>query len=447
MLSIGYLFILLATVHPSLSQAQDLGARPQRLCFLSLNQESERVELERKLGSGTGVEVREYFEYGDRAHEAFLRLLESGEECDGLVLSGHHRLGGFEGARAVGRLAIENLERWSCHPKYADWFRKIKNVWLQGCATSNRAENDQSELPNRYAHIFPNATVFAWSGSAPSRKAPSTIPFQVENFGILSANKDSSFSDKLAKLLNGAEAEAALASWQAMHREKQGELRGIFNRTARAFAPLKDRSDSPDAACVLENDSFADIRIRYIQSALLAPSPRLVTQLQREWKLSSPHPKYHQQLASLLRSISTNRLGSASQQKVWTQVQLYRLRLAAGGSADLKLEKQFSATIHRELARYQRSFDEVERKHHYGRLATAGIEPLPDGRVLLSSPELSQLKNLDASLAILRTLIEHQGSSHYGLVQAMSKNPNLNLEARRVLDSILRVSSFRIGLK
>ncbi len=210
---------LLSSLSYATSSSEDLN-----ICYFSLNNEKEFQEMERfteKLKKDSSViSVKEYMENGKDPKDSFKKMLESKDRCDGVVISGHHT-GAFGGKRANGNLDINFLEEMSCKEEYKPFFLKVKSLWLQGCRTlgvgeyqtrgeetadfhTNRVgavlEEDHLEqslaelnvefsevldadntLPSRYLRVFPQATVFGWTRSAPGDISGSqySIPFHI----------------------------------------------------------------------------------------------------------------------------------------------------------------------------------------------------------------------------------------------------------------------------
>lgn len=195
-------------------------AEKTRICYFSLNDEKEFQATDAFLkkvnnGAGTQIEVKEFLTQGGSPNKAFKEMVESGVQCDGLVISGHHT-GNWGGHRAKGRLMLDAMEKLSCDPKYADWFRNIASVSLEGCRTlgvgeiepddqqanvdfhtnrvgqvveadgleqnfadlnmefSNTLDQD-NPLASRYLRLFPEATLFGWTKSAPGEKSKSYL--------------------------------------------------------------------------------------------------------------------------------------------------------------------------------------------------------------------------------------------------------------------------------
>ena len=206
------------------------------ICYFSLNNEHEFTEMEKftkKLNkhSSHPISVKEYMTEGGSPENSFKKMVEDNTRCDGLVISGHHT-GSFGGKRAEGSLNVDFLEKISCDKKYSDWFKNIQALWLQGCRTlgtgevvpdqeasadhhtlrvGNVLEEDHLEqsladldmefsatldqdnpLSSRYLRVFPAATVFGWTKTAPGERAGSqySIPFHIAHIARLNSQTD-----------------------------------------------------------------------------------------------------------------------------------------------------------------------------------------------------------------------------------------------------------------
>jgi hypothetical protein len=231
------LFILL--IFPFISLAD------VNICYFSLNNEKEvhtvRNFTEKISKNATEkIIVTEYQEKGSNPKDSFKAMVESGQQCDGLVISGHHT-GSFGGKRASGSLSIEFLEEMACDPKYKDWFNKISALWLQGCRTlgvnieaddlNNSADyhmnrvgavleedhldqnyeelnaefsntlDQENPLSSRYMRVFASASVFGWTKTAPGVKARSenSIPYHIAHITRLMDDRREYFQDPLDK--------------------------------------------------------------------------------------------------------------------------------------------------------------------------------------------------------------------------------------------------------
>lgn len=433
---IGAFVGLFFLVSPALAEKKQ-----PRICYLSFNNEKERSELQKKLGASASV--LEFVKYGDRAHESAKRLLESGEHCDGVVLSGHHRLTGFEGTRVVGRMAVENWERWTCSAKHGPWFEKVKVVWLQGCATGSSDEKlSQNDLLKRYQAVFPNALILAWSGSAPAKVAPQTIPIHLDNLGALLQNPNS-----LQALFSGKYLEQSLAAWEALRfyagnkKNYSQALQGIGNRTALGLLPFQEQPQAKSyrrAACELEKDSSVQARIAALEELLRLPAHTAagLRLLNREIKEANL-PNYKAALATIKR----NQLQSLIQQPLLDRklseileiAALYRNQNELNALQSATFESKLATIIQRALQNRKVKLDEVERKYHYGQLALAALSPLPSRAILLQPAFYSTLKNTDAISAVLNALLQIGNEEKFRIIRALEKNPALNRQQEKIL--------------
>ena len=232
-------FLILITffmISVSAAKAQDPDSF--HICYFSLNNQHEFTEMEKftkKLNehSSHPISVKEYMTEGGLPEDSFKKMVEEDVRCDGLVISGHHT-GAFGGKRAEGSLNVSFLEKMSCDEKYSNWFKNIQALWLQGCRTLGTGEvvPDQQEeisadhhtlrvgnvldedhleqslvdldmefsatldqdnpLSSRYLRVFPAATVFGWTKTAPGEKAGSqySIPFHIAHIARLNSKTD-----------------------------------------------------------------------------------------------------------------------------------------------------------------------------------------------------------------------------------------------------------------
>ena len=232
-MSIVLFFALISTLYAKAQSPDEF-----HICYFSLNNEKEFTEMEKftkKLNqySSRPISVREYMTEGGDPEESFREMVNENVRCDGLVISGHHT-GSFGGKRARGSLGVDFLEKISCDEKYSDWFKNIQALWLQGCRTLGTGEivPDQQEeidadyhtmrvgnvlaedhleqsladldmefsatldqdnpLSSRYLRVFPRATVFGWTKTAPGEKSSSqySIPFHIAHIARLNSKDD-----------------------------------------------------------------------------------------------------------------------------------------------------------------------------------------------------------------------------------------------------------------
>ncbi|MES2769082.1 MAG: hypothetical protein V4596_08045 [Bdellovibrionota bacterium] len=197
--------------------------REGTVCYFSLNNRKEKEYMKTfadKINQqiGSDIKVLEYMPDGDDPEAAFEKMVQQNAKCDGLVISGHH-YGEWEGASAEGALRINFLEKMSCNPKYAHWFKNLNSFHLQGCRTAGTGkiesnnpndhtsrinslaavdsiEEDGTEnlnygftnilsqsnpLSARYLKIFPRATMFGWIDSAPGvlKKSETSLLYHI----------------------------------------------------------------------------------------------------------------------------------------------------------------------------------------------------------------------------------------------------------------------------
>ena len=215
-----------------------------KICYFSLNNEKEFKEmgkLTRKLNkySKEKIEIQEFLTSGDNPEKAFEEMVKSGVKCDGLVISGHHT-GSFGGKRANGGLGIDFMEKLSCNEDNKEFFSHVKALWLQGCRTLGvgrieayesvdqhmgrvgdvltedhlersfadlnmefSATLDQDNpLSSRYLRVFPRATTFGWTKTAPGEKARSqfSIPFHIAQMARITDDRKRYFQNPTRKL-------------------------------------------------------------------------------------------------------------------------------------------------------------------------------------------------------------------------------------------------------
>lgn len=325
---------------------------PLQLCFFSLNNSLEKPYAERFISelpqSGQTVAVREYMQPKLGAKASFQRLLDSGERCDGLVISGHHT-GAFGGERAHDLLTIDWLESKACDPTHKHFFKQVKALWLQGCRTlgAESAERisdpDQhmlrvgrelaedhlpqsfaelnlqfsaaldidNPLSSRYQRVFPNATSFGWTRAAPGFKTHSerSLIYHLKQLHQLSPapHTDSDSGMKaLQALLNGDSGirSKAIQAWRRHGQKARGFSPAFDNPNVSAFLPLALNSDkhlqqAAQWSCELRGSTGADRKLELAES-ILQQAEQIAFQLEglqrllMQWK--STRPEYHRRL-------------------------------------------------------------------------------------------------------------------------------------------------------
>lgn len=234
-----YVMLFFLSLHAHASHAT-------KICYFSLNNKKEFTEMEKftkKLNkySKIPIEVEEFVTTGADAEESFQRMVDSGVKCDGLVISGHHT-GSFGGANASSNLSIDFMEKLSCDEKNKDFFNNIKALWLQGCRTLGVGQIESYEsadfhmsrvgavleedhlsqsfadlnmefsatldqdnpLSSRYLRVFPRATTFGWTATAPGEKSRSefSIPFHIAHIASLNDDRGVYFDNPVSSQLD-----------------------------------------------------------------------------------------------------------------------------------------------------------------------------------------------------------------------------------------------------
>ena len=275
------------------------------VCYFSLNNEKEFTEMKKftkKLNqhSAHPISIDEYLTEGEDPAASFQKMVESGKRCDGLVISGHHT-GAFGGKRSEGSLGIGFLEKLSCDKKYNDWFNRIKGLWLQGCRTLGTGEivagdeegsadyhtgrvgavleedhleqsfadlniefsatlDQDNPMSSRYLRVFPGASVFGWTKTAPGEKSRSeySIPFHIAHTAklidkqdrfpsegpldkVFTAESAIQYLDALTGILSGNEQclDPAKSAWKN-HGRVRDQLNeyGFYNPDLNSYSPL-----------------------------------------------------------------------------------------------------------------------------------------------------------------------------------------------------------------
>ena len=192
------------------------------VCFFELNNKTTSKNLEKNkkfknnLASSTKVHTftpESILGSSNDVSKGFKAMIEDTmkeeKKCDSLVISGHHT-GNWYGK--FGGLKLKELEDLSCDPKYKNWFKNIKALWLDGCNTvtdnlvksnegpppspdseSARVSEKETEkgkyvpkykirtlnqaytlsldkntpLSSRYLRAFPNTQIYGFNGAAP----------------------------------------------------------------------------------------------------------------------------------------------------------------------------------------------------------------------------------------------------------------------------------------
>ena len=130
------------------------------------------------------------------------------------------------------------MEKLSCNPKYKNFFNNVKGLWLQGCRTLgvNKIEetdtadhhtqrvgavldedhltqsfsdlniefsatlDQDNPLSSRYLRVFPRATTFGWTKTAPGSKSRSqySVPFHIAHMARLNDDRKRYFENPIS---------------------------------------------------------------------------------------------------------------------------------------------------------------------------------------------------------------------------------------------------------
>ena len=320
---IALAWLLLSWTAAAQPQSMD---HPQTLCFFSLNNAKEFLLtraflLEASNFGKRHTRVVEFHNPDSDAHpeSSFRAMTDTGQVCDGLVISGHHT-GSFGGNRADGVLDISFLEELSCNPRYEAFFQRVNAVWLQGCRTLGvgpmalesgdggelqadyhmqrvgaeliqdgleqsfadlsfefSATLDQDNpLASRYLRVFPGARVFGWTKSSPGEKAGSETSLLYHMAHMVHLEQGAplvaplrqrseasmvGISQSFSKVLGRNSTDDALSidAWLSHGRVKRSGF-GFDNSDLNAYAPLFNASETSlltakDLGCNVRNST------------------------------------------------------------------------------------------------------------------------------------------------------------------------------------------------
>ncbi len=441
------------------------------ICYLSLNNEKEFTVtqsfmdgLNKKTGSDIKVIEFQSPEKEANPEKSFERMIESGAPCDGLVISGHH-YGKFGGKQANGQLGIDFMEKLSCNPKYKEWFSNIKSLWLQGCrtlgvGTEEHIASDQdvdadyhtmrvgnvigednlqtnfadlnmefsgtldldNPLSSRYLRVFPRATVFGWTKSAPGENAKSeySIPYHMAHIAALNEGKTAKYidpslmsTDVAAKYANavlglfkpdkGDKCEFNnIDAWiNHGHVKNNGVIPGFDNPDLQAF-PALAAQDNPklkqakDLACLLDRAESEEDILKYVDS-ILADKELIAFNFNNLWELIHRLKKE----------------GSSVEEKVRKK---------------LRENVELNAFISKKL--YTKNLGILRKIDYYSFLRDLKLEPIPavEDKILEASQKIFSIKADDYNGVDFQIT----------LIQSLAKNKLL--ASKRGRDLILRAS-------
>lgn len=222
--------------------------RDIQICYFSLNSDKEFKTMKKMVESVNKkatrkIVIKEFQVEGSSAEQSFQAMVASNARCDSLVISGHHT-GSFGGERANGQLKVDFLEKLSCNPNHKAWFEQLRAVWLQGCRTlgvgaqeriegnpefdpqaqTNRVApllgidnlalsvaelnndftvtlDDTNPLSTRYLRVFPRASVFGWTKTAPGVVTSSELSVPLHLANIMKLTQGEHIADEV-KIIN-----------------------------------------------------------------------------------------------------------------------------------------------------------------------------------------------------------------------------------------------------
>lgn len=336
--------LLLAFLIAQDSFAQSYSPKKEAtICYFSLNNTKEfktmqnfARQLNSKNQAGGKIHVVEYMQTRGSPEEAFKRMIEDmnakNQKCDGLVISGHHT-GSWGGHNADGTLSLDFLETASCNPKYKAWFESISALWLQGCRTlgvnaitpndtpnhhlerlrhNPQARQDQTladadnlqqggaainyefsntldqdnPLHQRYLRMFPSATVFGWTRSAPGENSGSdrSLLFHIAQmtrnnnylanpFGNFSAHDATAMMNAVLDIIHKPNHHCEPRSITAWNRQGKDRTLGFNNSDVAAYSSISspEEARAKELGCKLKFATSQEERKQALREILQNP--------------------------------------------------------------------------------------------------------------------------------------------------------------------------------
>ena len=210
------------------------------ICFFELDNTKTSDNFRNKIEKNSATVIHPYkIEKKEKGRQAFERMIQSGNKCDSLVLSGHHT-GDWFGK--TGTLWLKDMEALSCKQEYREWFRNIKTLWLDGCNTvtddfiqsegkiktadsetlrvlGNNGEDktkldkydmktyqqsyagsldENTPLSSRYLRMFPQTQIYGFNGAAPEGGKKGQYSFIYKHLTELGIALKEEKNDKIA---------------------------------------------------------------------------------------------------------------------------------------------------------------------------------------------------------------------------------------------------------
>ncbi len=419
------------------ANAQTAWSKDFHLCFFTMNNAKEYRVAKKFFQKITKTypklrfHVKEFLPYGEYAQSGFRKLLDEEHPCDGLVLSGHHRAQGFEGERSVGYLPIQQLERWSCSERYRPWFHGIKAIWLQGCATGAPSWEEKGNFTRAYQLIFPNATLFTWSGSAPSGVAHKTIPYHIKNLETFSQKSE---SVAIKNLFLGKDRTTGKEAWLALrHPVSNEKFFSIHNKTAQSFLPRSGANGERELTCTLSRNSTVEERFSKIRNLFHKPEifRRQMGRILSELNLAKKkYPSYYR---ILIEELSSPR-NMATFEKIWNKkmgiterLQFYHFYVGINQVHNKKWKYYLQKKALQVFSSTLKHLDHVERKHWRRKVSEILLTKFEDNTILLDPNNLKTIENNEALLALLKAMFQRKESIlAQEIIYSILENPFIN---------------------
>ncbi len=444
------------------------------LCFLSMNNPKEFSQTKEFFSelkkaksietSSSTLEIIELQSVGEYPIVSLEKAIQN-HECNGLVLSGHHRKQGFDGNLAPGFLSTIDLLTLACREESKDWFNDIDHLWLQGCATGISQKRNIPIFADNFKIMFPNATIYTWTGNAPSRVAPVTIPFHFENFRQLLQKESGtdnlpSWDHSINSFFTNTKKKSSALAWQKLRYSNRHKWKGIYNKGAKSFLPKRspsERTKTQNAVCRIALSPTKEDLLQSIYAFL--KSKREATTflpLLLEF-VRSIGPEKLQESRALLNSKNKKASSTMLQNIIKNDIEnpLTRVRALNLFSLiidDISIDKEILQTITYnsllEISQLPKSWDAVERKHYrwetFRELFLS--EKYSSNRLVLPS-QVSLVKGSEALIALMEVLLEVNPRNMTSFVLRLSSHSDLTPSARNYLVPLLAlVPPFERGI-
>lgn len=441
------------------------------LCFISLNnaeeftytkseldkrsqEESNLVPLELK-DSSLKLNVVELQAVGEYPIVTIQKAIRD-NHCHGLVLSGHHRKQGFDGNLVPGYLPTHELLSLSCQEDSQKWFKNVKHLWLQGCATGLSNKQSIPVFADTFRIIFPNATIYTWSGSAPSRVAPKTIPYHFLNLEIL-YNKQSpetkvSWSELLQRFFSEEDNSSKMQAWRNLRYSGKSKWHGIYNYGAKAKPPLTEKElTSRSAVCSLASSTQIET-IFDAYNSLLSTQTSAIQFLPLLLEFARSRAGINATVNSSIFKKALNKRSVTTLKRIYdneTGNPLNRLRalnLALFASENVAISDAEAATLVEnaliEISNLSSHWDSVEKKHYRWETYRELFFLTTDhNRRYFNPTDLDVVKGAETLSALIKVIIEVAPPNRASFIVKISEHEDFSPSLRRELTPMLALVS------